>query len=232
MDASDDRLITDNHPFDVVDAVHTPDGAQNVEPENPALSESRDEVPMITGNHENLFGPHSPSFLKEQGNLAYKNGNILEARDLYTDAIMRLEYSHNDDLRAQLYANRAACHLTLNHYDAAVEDTTDAIMLDGSYVKAYLRRSLAYEKKGMQQKALADLEKAVKIDGSLEPQYREKIVKLRLLAEKEFAAEKDQMLGKLKDLGNTLLGKVGLSLDNFKVNKDAATGSYNIQFQN
>ena len=36
--------------------------------------------------------------------------------------------------------------------------------------------------------------------------------------------------GKLKDLGNTVLGKFGLSLDNFKAEKDPATGSYSIQF--
>ena len=39
------------------------------------------------------------------------------------------------------------------------------------------------------------------------------------------------MLGKLKDLGNSLLGKRGLSLDNFKAVQDPATGSYSIAFQ-
>lgn len=37
--------------------------------------------------------------------------------------------------------------------------------------------------------------------------------------------------GKLKDLGNTVLGKFGMSLDNFKADKDPATGSYSISFQ-
>ena len=39
------------------------------------------------------------------------------------------------------------------------------------------------------------------------------------------------MLGKLKELGNGILGKFGMSLDNFKAEKDPATGSYNISFQ-
>jgi hypothetical protein len=36
--------------------------------------------------------------------------------------------------------------------------------------------------------------------------------------------------GKLKDLGNSLLGKIGLSLDNFKAEQDPATGGYSIKF--
>jgi len=45
-----------------------------------------------------------------------------------------------------------------------------------------------------------------------------------------FEKEKDEMVGKLKDFGNFLLGKVGLSLDNFKVDQNPDTGSYNISF--
>ena len=38
--------------------------------------------------------------------------------------------------------------------------------------------------------------------------------------------------GKLKDLGNMVLGKFGMSVDNFKAVKDPATGSYSINYQN
>ena len=37
--------------------------------------------------------------------------------------------------------------------------------------------------------------------------------------------------GKLKELGNSVLGKFGMSLDNFKAVQDPATGSYSINFQ-
>jgi hypothetical protein len=38
-------------------------------------------------------------------------------------------------------------------------------------------------------------------------------------------------VGKLKDLGNTVLGKFGLSFDSFKAEKDPNTGSYSISFK-
>ena len=39
------------------------------------------------------------------------------------------------------------------------------------------------------------------------------------------------LAGKLKDLGNSVLGHFGMSVDNFKAVKDPATGSYSINFQ-
>jgi hypothetical protein len=51
--------------------------------------------------------------------------------------------------------------------------------------------------------------------------------KIKELEEKE----KAEMIGKVKDFGNMLLGKVGLSTDNFKI-VEGEKGSYNIQFVN
>ena len=42
---------------------------------------------------------------------------------------------------------------------------------------------------------------------------------------------KNEVLGNLKGLGNTILGKFGMSLDNFKLNQNP-DGTYNIAYQN
>ena len=39
------------------------------------------------------------------------------------------------------------------------------------------------------------------------------------------------MIGKLKEVGNKVLGKFGMSLDNFKMVQDPATGGYSIKYE-
>jgi len=48
--------------------------------------------------------------------------------------------------------------------------------------------------------------------------------------EKNMNQKKDEVLGNLKQLGNSILGNFGMSLDNFKMEKNS-NGSYNIQYQ-
>ena len=52
--------------------------------------------------------------------------------------------------------------------------------------------------------------------------------KIMLKKKKEMTNE---MLGKLKDIGNSILGNFGISLDNFKMTPNGQ-GGYSIQYQN
>ncbi|KAK2196199.1 bifunctional Tetratricopeptide repeat/Tetratricopeptide-like helical domain superfamily/Tetratricopeptide repeat 1 [Babesia duncani] len=198
---------------------------------------------MSESDHDSeIFGKPSALFLKEQGNEAFNKGEFLKASEYYSRAIERLEYSENDELKAQLYANRAACHQSLGDYNSSIQDCNDSITLNPNYAKvngynahdiiqAYVRRCMAFENIKSYQKALGDLEKAMTLDDNLRNKYSCKLTKLKRLGTEEFEREKTEMIDKLKDFGNSLLGKVGLSLDNFKVQKNDETGSYNIQFQ-
>ncbi|OEH77958.1 TPR domain-containing protein [Cyclospora cayetanensis] len=136
-----------------------------------------------------------------------------------------------DEMHAVLKSNRALCHLHYGAFDAAVTDGSDAIHANPNYAKAYLRRFRAYEGKKKWHEALSDLNKAIELDPKLAEAYGNDLRHVKRESELLFEKEKEEMLGKLKDLGNFVLGKVGLSLDNFKVEQNPETGSYNIQFQ-
>ena len=61
--------------------------------------------------------------------------------------------------RATLYANRAACFMEMRHWQNAARDCTEAINIDGGYLKAWHRRCKAYEALGDHERALKDATK-------------------------------------------------------------------------
>jgi hypothetical protein len=106
------------------------------------------------------------------------------------------------------------------------------MMMSRTVAQALLRRAAAYERQGeleQLEKAVADYTRVAE----LEPGQAQASAKLRMLGpvlDAKREALKAEMLDTLKGFGNTILGKFGLSLDNFKAEKDPETGSYSVQF--
>lgn len=78
--------------------------------------------------------------------------------------------------------------------------------------------------------ALADVDKILELDPSSRT-YQKKRKELSQKIDERNEKLKAEMLGKLKDVGNKILGKFGMSLDNFKMVPDPATGGYSIKFE-
>lgn len=120
-------------------------------------------------------------------------------------------------------------------------------------LQAYLRRAQAFEALDKLEDAVKDLDRVLEIDGTLafvaadrdrlQATIRERQEKMKEEMLGALRAHSPRMpctehlppfsphAGKLKDLGNTILGKFGLSLDNFKMQQDPNTGSYSVNFQ-
>ena len=64
--------------------------------------------------------------------------------------------------------------------------------------------------------ALADAKKIKELDAKF-PEIDKWCKDLEKLHQAKFEKMKDEVLGNLKSMGNSLLGKFGMSLDNFKM---------------
>ncbi|KAK1934331.1 Tetratricopeptide repeat protein 1 [Phytophthora citrophthora] len=165
------------------------------------------------------------SSAKELGNKFFSRGSYLDAIECYTTALKLCpteeEYSYN---RAVYFSNRAACLLRLGRTEESVDDCTQAVTLSPTYVKALLRRAEALEKLDKLEEALADYDAVLKIDPTVRTAVKghERLQKIVHERQEKMKAE---MMDKLKGFGNTILGKFGLSTDNFQMVQDPATGS-------
>lgn len=167
--------------------------------------------------------------LKNKGNDVFKAGNHLESLKIYTEGLNLCPLSFSQ-VRAMLYSNRAASKAKLGRTESAIEDCTKAIDLDENYIRALLRRAQLYEQTDKLDEALADYQKVLTLDPSVQEAQRAAIRLPPLIAERN-EKMKEEMMGKLKDLGNMFLRPFGLSTENFKLQQDPNTGGYSVNFQ-
>lgn len=167
--------------------------------------------------------------IKNKGNQEFRDELYLESIQTYTDGLHICPLKHKND-RAILYCNRSASKIKLKRIEAAIDDCTKAIELNPGYQRAYLRRAAAFEEKDKLDEALEDYKKLLELDPG-QKDAREAIHRLPPLIQARNEKLKDEMLGKLKDLGNMFLKPFGLSTNNFKMQQDPNTGGYSVNFQ-
>ncbi|KAL8209453.1 hypothetical protein R6Q57_006185 [Mikania cordata] len=168
---------------------------------------------------------------KVEGNKLFGDGSYEEALLKYDYAIqLAPEMSSSSEIRSICHNNRATCFFKQGKYQDTVKECTKALELNPTYMKALIRRGEAHEKLENYDEAIADMKKILELDPS-NYQCRKTIVRLEPLAMEKREKMKEEMLGKLKDMGNSILGRFGMSVDNFKAVKDPNTGSYSISFQ-
>ncbi|KAK0183217.1 hypothetical protein PV327_001278 [Microctonus hyperodae] len=166
--------------------------------------------------------------LKNEGNRLFLASEFHNAMRTYTAALLTCPLAFDKD-RAILYANRAAASIKHGEKDSAIVDCTKAIELNPTYLKAYLRRAQLYEETDKLDESLADFKKILELD----PRHSDAnhaVRRLPPIIQERNEKLKDEMIGKLKDLGNLILKPFGLSTNNFNMEQDPATGSYSVKF--
>ncbi len=167
---------------------------------------------------------------KNAGDL-YKNKEYIQALNIYS---LLLKDAKRADLKEQsciLNCNKGICFNKLNDYDKALDCFKEALRFNKDYSKALCNKMLLLHKKEEYLEAYEDFKRLKDLDYKLWENYRNMENELAYKAEIQKKKMTDEMLGKLKDMGNTILGKFGLSLNNFQMTPNGQ-GGYSIQYNN
>jgi len=102
---------------------------------------------------------------KLEGNAFFKKGNMDAAIKSYSEGINTIEDESDQEkkaMKADLYANRAACYIQLYEPAKVRADATKALDLVPNHTKALLRRAQALEALEKYKDALTDFETVLK----------------------------------------------------------------------
>lgn len=168
---------------------------------------------------------------KTSGNEYYKLKKYDEALNEYTLAIKHCPLNDDKDheYMSVFYGNRGACYIALEEYESVIEECTESIQHNDKYIKAYWRRAKAYEKVEKWFDAKQDYNQILEIDPNHEIS-KANLKRIEPMVQQQFEKQKEEVVDKLKTGANWLLGKVGLSLNNFEAQQNPETGAYNINF--
>uniref|UniRef100_H3AVS5 Tetratricopeptide repeat domain 1 n=1 Tax=Latimeria chalumnae TaxID=7897 RepID=H3AVS5_LATCH len=169
------------------------------------------------------------SQLKEEGNDQFKKGEkYVSFCSLLTTWLTQAHPCIELD-QIPVVPSPALVYYKQDKKEDAISDCTKAIKLNPNYIRAILRRAELYEKTDKLDEALEDYKTVIEKDPSVH-QAREACMRLPRQIEERNERLKEEMMSKLKDLGNMILRPFGLSTRNFQVNQDPSSGSYSINF--
>lgn len=133
---------------------------------------------------------------KEEGNTAFKAKDYRKAIELWTEAVQ--VDPKNKDQNAKILQNRAQAYINLKEYDNAVNDCTEALKLDPSYLKAQKIRAKAHGGAGNWEEAVRDY-KAVAETNPMEKGIQEEIRRAEFELKKAQRKDYYKILGVSKD---------------------------------
>ncbi|XP_070493115.1 tetratricopeptide repeat protein 1-like [Chironomus tepperi] len=166
--------------------------------------------------------------LKDKGNEEFRKQNFEKSIEIYSDALKKCPVICQNE-RSIIYGNRALSKIKLGLKKAAIDDCTKSLEFNPKYVKVLLRRAALNEETNMYDESLDDFKKVLEIDPQ-NSEARSAQIRLPPLINQKNEKMKEEMIEKLKDLGNMVLRPFGLSTGNFEMKQDPTTGSYSINF--
>ncbi|KAJ3493716.1 hypothetical protein NLJ89_g10952 [Agrocybe chaxingu] len=172
--------------------------------------------------------PHDD--LDEESPPPPKEDKVAEVANVTSPAVSEADKEHAQ-LRAVLSANIGACFVKSGDHKEVVEACSED---DPTYVKALERRASSNEILNTWSSltsAQEDYNTLLKlVSPSQAADIKRRLQHLKPRVEAAQKRETDEMLGKLKGLGNSILGNFGLSTDNFKFEPNGQ-GGYSMNFQ-
>lgn len=102
--------------------------------------------------------------LKEEGNKAFADGDWSKALSCYTEALSLIEFDTPE--KAILLKNKAAVHLKVSDYEAAIKDSSSSLDIAPDDPKALFRRCQAYEALEKFEEAYKDARMVQKLDNN------------------------------------------------------------------
>merc|ERR1712021_12553 len=133
------------------------------------------------------------------------------------------------EVRSILHGNLSAVQKRDNRLKEAIENASEALRLNETYLKVRVRRAELYEENDQPHESLEDWKRVLEADAE---NRAAKVALARLPAKIEIKNEKlkAEMFDGMKKLGNMCLKPFGLSTENFKLEQNES-GSYNVNFQ-